>query len=106
MAKIDYIEPKGSTQEEALNYLKSSPQGLVFIHGKAGCGKTYLIKKIENTVSGCQVLTPTNLAATLYKSARTLHSFFYGVFDDLDEGCLPKDAIRSLIKSDKLKCLS
>lgn len=86
MAKVDNIEPKGCTQEEALHYLQSSPQGLIFIHGKAGCGKTYLIRKVENSVSGCQVLTPTNLAATLYKSARTLHSFFYGAFDDLDEG--------------------
>lgn len=86
MTKVDYIEPKGNTQEEALHYLQSSPLGLIFIHGKAGCGKTYLIRKIENTVSGCQVLTPTNLAATLYRSARTLHSFFYGAFDDLEEG--------------------
>lgn len=86
MAIIDYIEPKGSTQEDALSYLQSSPKGLTFIHGKAGSGKTHLIKKIETSVSGSQVLTPTNLAATLYKNARTLHSFFYGVFDDLDEG--------------------
>ena len=86
MAIIDYIEPKGCTQEDALKYLQDSPQGITFIHGKAGCGKTYLIKKIESSVSGCQVLTPTNLAATLYKNARTLHSFFHGAFDDLDEG--------------------
>lgn len=86
MERVDYIEPTGTTQEDALNYLQSVPKRIVFIHGKAGCGKTYLIKKIENTVSGCQVLTPTNLAASLYRSARTLHSFFYGVFDDLDEG--------------------
>lgn len=86
MAVIDYIEPIGSTQKDALDYLRGNPKGLTFIHGKAGSGKTHLIKQIENLVSGCQVLTPTNLAATLYKNARTLHSFFYGVFDDLDEG--------------------
>ena len=76
----------GSTQEEVLNYLRTNPQGITFVHGKAGCGKTYLINKLVNMVSGCQVLTPTNLAASLYKGARTLHSFFYGAFDNLEEG--------------------
>ena len=86
MAEFNYIEPKGCTQEEVLNYLHNAPNGITFIHGKAGCGKTYLIKKIEISVAGCQVLTPTNLAASLYKNARTLHSYFYGGFDKLDEG--------------------
>lgn len=82
---MQYIEPKESTQEEAIQYLMGTPRGLVFIHGKAGSGKTRLIEKIEGSVPGCQVLTPTNLAATLYKNAKTLHSFFYGAFDDLDK---------------------
>lgn len=86
MAIVDYIEPKGCNQEDALKYLQDSPQGVTFIHGKAGCGKTYLIKKVESSVGGCQVLAPTNLASSLYKNGRTLHSFFYGGFDDLDEG--------------------
>lgn len=77
---------KGSTQEEVLDYLKGIPAGITFVHGKAGCGKTYLIKKVVSEVSGCQVLTPTNLAASLYHGARTIHSYFYGVLDDLDEG--------------------
>ena len=86
MAIINYIPPKSCTQEDALNYLLNSPQGIIFIHGKAGCGKTYLIKKVESSIGGCQVLAPTNLAASLYKNGRTLHSFFFGGFDDLDEG--------------------
>ena len=77
---------KATTQEEVLNYLRSSATGITFVHGKAGCGKTYLIKKLVSGLSGCQVLAPTNLAASLYNGARTLHSFFYGAFDDLDEG--------------------
>lgn len=77
---------KSSTQEEVLDYLKTIPSGITFIHGKAGCGKTYLINKLVNTVGGCQILVPTNLAASLYKGARTIHSFFYGALDDLDEG--------------------
>ena len=77
---------KGSSQEEVLNYLKTIPNGITFVHGKAGCGKTYLIKKLVSEISGCQVLTPTNLAASLYNGARTVHSFFHGALDDLEEG--------------------
>lgn len=74
------------SQETVLEYLKKIPSGITFVHGKAGCGKTYLIKKLVSEVCDCQVLTPTNLAASLYQGAKTIHSFFYGVFDDLDEG--------------------
>ena len=84
--KASYIEPKCSTQEEVYNYLTGSPSGITFVHGKAGCGKTYLINRITQKVQGCQVLVPTNLAASLYRGARTMHSFFYGAFDNLDEG--------------------
>lgn len=83
---IPYIEPTSSTQEDVLDYLLQKPSGITFVHGKAGCGKSYLIRKIESQISGCQVLTPTNLSATLYSRARTLHSFFYKCFDSLDEG--------------------
>ena len=83
---VSYIGPKCSTQEEVYNYLTGSPSGITFVHGKAGCGKTYLINRITQKVQGCQVLVPTNLAASLYKGARTIHSFFYGAFDNLDEG--------------------
>lgn len=74
------------TQDDVLNYLRTIPLGITFVHGKAGCGKTTLIKKLVSEISGCQILTPTNLAASLYHGARTIHSFFYGVLDDLDEG--------------------
>lgn len=74
------------TQDDVLNYLRTIPSGITFVHGKAGCGKTTLIKKFVSEISGCQILTPTNLAASLYHGARTIHSFFYGVLDNLDEG--------------------
>ena len=77
---------KGSSQEDVLNHLRTIPTGVTFVHGKAGCGKTYLIKKLVVQVPGCQVLAPTNLAASLYQGARTIHSFFYGALDNLDEG--------------------
>ena len=85
-SSMTYVEPIGSTQEEVYEYLIGNPMGITFVHGKAGCGKTYLINKVVNAVAGCVVLTPTNLAASLYNGARTMHSFFYGIFDDLDEG--------------------
>lgn len=85
-ATIAYVPPVVSTQQDVLDYLSKNPGGITFVHGKAGCGKTYLINQIESYNRGCQVLTPTNLAASLYKRARTLHSFFWKGFDDLDEG--------------------
>lgn len=80
-----------TTQDVVLNYLKTIPSGITFVHGKAGCGKTTLIKKLVSEINGCQVLTPTNLAASLYKGARTIHSFFYGALDSLDEGYMNLD---------------
>lgn len=85
-APITYVPPVSSSQQDVLDYLSNNPRGIIFVHGKAGCGKTYLINQIESANRGCQVLTPTNLAASLYKRARTLHSFFWKGFDDLDEG--------------------
>ena len=85
-APISYVPPVASTSQDVLDYLSKNPGGITFVHGKAGCGKTYLINQIESTNRGCQVLTPTNLAASLYKRARTLHSFFWKGFDNLDEG--------------------
>ncbi|MDE6071382.1 MAG: AAA family ATPase [Muribaculaceae bacterium] len=90
---ITYVPPIASTQEDVLHYLSQDPSGITFVHGKAGCGKTYLIKKIESANAGCQVLTPTNLAASLYRRARTLHSFFWKGFDNLEEGFLNPDNI-------------
>lgn len=81
-----YVEPQNNTQEDVYNYLANNPKGITFVHGKAGCGKSYLINKITKTVVGCQVLVPTNLAASLYCNARTVQSFFYGVLDNLEEG--------------------
>lgn len=90
---ISYVPPVASTQQDVLDYLSNSPQGITFVHGKAGCGKTYLINQIESSNRGCQVLTPTNLAASLYNRARTIHSFFWKGFDKLDEGFQNPDNI-------------
>jgi len=75
-----------SEQQEVIDYLLGRPAGITFVHGKAGSGKTYLIRKIESMIDGCQVLTPTNLVSSLYNDAKTLHSFFWRGFDKLEEG--------------------
>ena len=38
-----YVEPQNNTQEDVYNYLTNNPKGITFVHGKAGCGKSYLI---------------------------------------------------------------
>lgn len=86
MATTDFIPPKAATQQEVIDWLSRSPKGITFVHGKAGSGKTYLIRRIEAMVSGCVVLAPTNLAASLYREGKTLHSFFNPGFDSLDLG--------------------
>ena len=43
-------------------------------------------KKLVSETIRCQILTPTNMAASVYNSARTIHSFFHGALDDLSEG--------------------
>ena len=97
---IPYLPPKESTQGEDISYLMGNVTPITFIHGKAGCGKTYLIKQIEESIPGCQILAPTNLAANLYKTATTLHSFFYGAFDNIDEGYQnPNNISDSIINS-------
>ncbi len=98
---VPYIPPKNSTQEEIINYLKSNPSQITFIHGKAGCGKTYLLQKIEKEIAGCQILAPTNLVCKLYDNATTLHSFFYGAFDALDEGYQNPSNLTSNVKNSR-----
>ena len=86
--KSKYVHPLAHTQQDVLDYINNNPKGIIFVHGKAGCGKTYLISQIEKSNKNCQVLTPTNLAATLYKRARTIHSYFWRAFDNFVEGYL------------------
>lgn len=89
------IHPTPSTQEDVLQYLEGDVANITFIHGKAGCGKTYLINKVARKFDRCKVLTPTNLSASLYSGAQTLHSFFYGALDPLDEGYQNPDNLNS-----------
>ena len=60
---------------------------ITFIQGKAGTGKSYLIKALRRTLDIDEILCPTNLAKQVYGDyAKTIHSFFFSEFDDIDEG--------------------
>ena len=64
---------------------------ITFIQGKAGTGKSYLIKELVNILGIDEILCPTNLAKQVYEkdynvSAKTIHSFFFREVDDIDEG--------------------
>ena len=62
------------TTDTVLAFLKTIPRGITFIHGKAGSGKTTLIRKLDAEISGCQILVPTNFAASLYRDCRLMFS--------------------------------
>jgi tRNA A37 threonylcarbamoyladenosine biosynthesis protein TsaE len=74
-------------QKNAYNLCTQNPKPITIIQGKAGTGKSYLVKELLHAFSRAALLTPTNMAASVYgHRAVTLHSFFYGELDDLDEG--------------------
>lgn len=74
-------------QRVAYELCTRNPKPITIIQGKAGTGKSYLVKELLNAFPRAALLTPTNMAASVYGyRATTLHSFFYGELDDLDEG--------------------
>ncbi|MBR4147972.1 MAG: AAA family ATPase [Bacteroidales bacterium] len=73
-------------QQKIADEILQSPAPITIIQGKAGTGKSYLIREIAPRLGKYQILCPTNLAKQVYRSAQTFHSFFYGEFDNLDEG--------------------
>jgi len=61
---------------EALNYLLKNINEHVLVLGRAGTGKTTLVKKfMEKTTENAAVVAPTGIAA-LNAGGRTIHSFF------------------------------
>lgn len=78
--------PCNAEQQRIINDFLSNPAPITLIQGKAGSGKSFLIRELVSRISGSIVLTPTNMAKSVYANAQTIHSFFYGEFDDLDEG--------------------
>ncbi|MBR2136042.1 MAG: hypothetical protein IJ855_07480, partial [Bacteroidales bacterium] len=44
--------------------------------GKAGSGKSYMIRELVSQTRGAIILVPTNMAKSVYNNAQTIHSFF------------------------------
>lgn len=62
-------------QSLCVNYLLSSNQN-IFVTGRAGSGKSYILKSFESSTNkNCVVLAPTGIAAVNI-GGQTIHSFF------------------------------
>ena len=73
-------------QQKVIDACINNPAPITIIQGKAGSGKSYLVRELARLMNNVVILTPTNMAKTVYQYAQTYHSFFYGEFDNLDEG--------------------
>lgn len=78
--------PCNAEQQRILDDFLRAPASITIIQGKAGSGKSYMIRELVSRTKGTIVLVPTNMAKSVYNNAQTIHSFFYGEFDDLDNG--------------------
>lgn len=97
-----------SEQEQVFKVCIENPAAITIIQGKAGSGKSFLVKELVKYMQNVVILTPTNMARSVYPQAQTFHSFFYGELDNLDEGYqnAPDYTCRNNIKViDKLKYL-
>ena len=75
-----------NVQLQVVNACINNPAPITIIQGKAGSGKSYLVRELARQLGNAVILTPTNMAKTMYQHAQTYHSFFYGELDNLDEG--------------------
>lgn len=75
-------------QQDIADQLCKHLEPITFIQGKAGSGKSFLVKHLHRLLGVDEILCPTNLAKQVYDGfgARTIHSFFHGEFDAIDEG--------------------
>lgn len=69
------------------NAVINSKKPFIIIQGKAGTGKSFLVKKIQQKLN-CNILVPTNMAKSVYENAQyrasVIHSFFAGELDPLE----------------------
>lgn len=90
--------PLSNEQQKVFDYIMNHTGGMVFLHGKGGTGKSYLINEIAkySQKKNVQIVTPTNLATTVYKGARTFHSYFFGALNGLEEGVQRPESLSSM----------
>ncbi len=71
-------------QQKVFDAVINSQSPFIFIHGKAGTGKSFLVKKIQQHFH-CHILVPTNMAKSVYShDVSTIHSFFSGELDEIE----------------------
>lgn len=78
--------PCTAEQQRIIDDFLRNPAPITLIQGKAGSGKSYMIRELVSKTRGTIILVPTNMAKSVYSNAQTIHSFFYGEFDDLENG--------------------
>ena len=88
--------PLNDEQKTIVTDILRRPVPITVIQGKAGTGKSYLIRELAPRLGNTQILCPTNLAKLVYRSAQTMHSFFVWEFDDLVEGYQNPDGYNAL----------
>lgn len=65
-----------NVQKQAIKYLTNAPAGFFFLTGKAGTGKSTVIREFIKNSNSRTVLTASTGIAALNIGATTLHSFF------------------------------
>jgi len=95
-----HFEPGSMTlntaQQAIANSILHHLRPITIIQGKAGTGKSYLVRSLVPQLGRVLILCPTNLAKSVYPYAQTMHSFFWGEFDDLDDGYQNPDSYDSI----------
>lgn len=85
-------------QQQIADNICKNPAPITFIQGKAGSGKSYLVKAMLPRLNNVKILCPTNMAIKIYggRIATTMHSFFFNEFDGIDEGYQNPDEYTSV----------
>ena len=78
--------PCNAEQQRIINDFLTNPAPITLIQGKAGSGKSYLIRELVSRSGGSVILVPTNMAKSVYINAQTMYSFFNGEFDNFEDG--------------------
>lgn len=87
--ELDETEVSLNDEQQAIaDEMFEGLPSITFIQGKAGSGKSFLVKHLHKILGVDEILCPTNLAKQVYENlnAKTIHAFFLSEFDEIDEG--------------------